>query len=254
MLAMAEFFKVMSVLVVAGGVVACALSWFGFDRPDQTTWIFRIASPAAVLAALALFLYLTFRRDLAPDFLSERCGGNYCDRHGFCFTAVADQKNGIANLVVHFQSQYDRPCKVRIALRPARGFWLTRAQMDCLTLDIECPPAGFGEAVKPIAIPLDLQGSTQSFEIGASVHYPQGKGKQLRFGEGVVVRANAEFENPIGQGLFLAGAAAGAIALPHSATMKIALPDCVAPELKESPPTEVVVLWQLGHPMPKTAH
>jgi hypothetical protein len=242
---MREFLKVTSVLVIAGGIVAGAFSWVT-DSSDLTTWIFRIASPIAALLALGLFLKIHFRPDLARDYLRDKCGASYFNRDGFCFAMSVGQRDGFANLIVHFQNQFDQPCEGRIAIRPARGFWLTRAQIEWILLEIACPPGGFGAATIPFAIPLDLQGSRHWFEIGASVHFPKGKGKQLRFGDGVVIRSSAKFENPLGDGLFIAGVATGQIVLSQPAKVELALPSEVAPEMPKPLPRELKVFWQLG--------
>ena len=132
---------------------------------------------------------------------------------------------------VYFQNQYDKPCIGRIALRPARGFFLARANIETITYEIECAPASFGFARVAMPIPEKLQGKRQSFEAGASVHYPDGKGQQLRFFDGVYLRANTNFGNAFATALTVAGAATGMIVLTSPATANVDLPARVAEEI-----------------------
>ena len=233
------------VLIVAG--LFAAGSWFMAEEPDATTWQIRLVSTAIALLALILILLLQFRRDCARDFLSE-VTGNYFNRDGFCFTVSATEVEGIAWFQVHFQNQRDLPSIGRVALRPARGFFLTRAKFDLITYEIHCPPAGFGVALLAVPIPAHLQGKRQAFEVGASVRYPEGRGQRIRFRDGIFVRANRISGDPFSTALAVAGAATGSIVLTSPATVTVNLPKDVVEELTLQLAPEIKILWQLGDP------
>ncbi len=243
---MGESTKSACALVMIVGVIAAVLAWTA-DRPDATTWGFRIGGPVTALLALGLILKLHFRADLEYDYLRPLTG-TYFNRDGFCFAFVVTAIDGIAFMNAYFQTQYDRPSLGRIALRPAHGFFMTRAKIDAITFEIECPPAGFGFARIAIPLPDKLQGKRQSFEVGASVRYPDGKGRRIRFHDGVFLRSNTNFGNSFGTALTVAGAATGSIVLSKPATAAIDLPVGVSEDIPDNLVSETKTLWQFGEP------
>ncbi|QDU15879.1 hypothetical protein CA11_37070 [Gimesia maris] len=237
--------SVCALLLIVSGI-AGALAWTA-DRPDTITWGFRIGGPIAAIFALGVIFKLQFRADLEHDYLRALMG-TYFNRNDFCFAFVVTPYDGIAFMDAYFQTQRDKPCVGRIALRPARGFFFTRAKIDAITFEVECPPAGFGFARIAIPIPLKLQGKRQSFEVGASVRYPDGKGRRVRFHDGIFLRSNTNFGNSFGTALTVAGTATGSIALSQPATATIDLPVGVAEDLPDNIAPEIKILWQLGEP------
>ena len=81
-------------------------------------------------------------------------------------------------------------------------------------------------AVK-IAVPVQLQGKAVSFDVGATVEFPDGKGKRLRFNDGVFLRTNARHKDGVQTTLMIAGLATGRIVYFSPATTKILLPSNV---------------------------
>lgn len=241
---MGESAKAVIALLMIVGIVAASLAW-NDDRPDAATWGFRIGGVVTAVLALALLLKLQFRTDLAPDYLRERMRA-YFNRDGFCFAFAASSADGIAYFDAYFQNQYSAPCVGRIVLRPARGFFLGRAPFEAITYEINCEPAGFGVASIPIPIPQKLQGKHQSFEVGASVDFPAGKGRRLRFRDGVFLRTNTDFGDAFGTALTAVGAATGTIVLPKPALAKVALPANVAEVLPVPRAPELKTFWRLG--------
>ncbi len=240
---MGESTKALCALVLLVGILAGAFAWH-HDHPDTTTWGFRIGAPAAALLMLVVLLKLQFRVDLAHDYLRDQAG-TYFNRNGFCFACLAAAEEGIGYMDIFFQNQRDRPCVGRVALRPARGLF-GRTAIQTITCTIECAPAAFGRARVAIPISRKLQGKRQSFEVGASVHYPHGKGKRLRFHDGVFLRANSKFGDSVVNALAVAGTAAGSIILSRPAATTLCLPENVAEEVPDHLVPEVVTLWQLG--------
>jgi hypothetical protein len=243
---MREAIKVSCVLLMGVGAIATALACIA-EHPDATTWGFRIGGPILAILALGLFLKIHFRADLVHDYLRDRAR-SYFNRDGFSFALVATAANGIAYMDAYFQNQHDKSCIGKIALRPARGFFMNRAKIDAITYKIECAPAGFGVARVAIPIPEQLQGKRQSFDVGASVHYPEGKGRRVRFHDGLLIRTNTNFGNSFGTALTIAGAATGMIVWTKPATTTVALPAGVATDIPDNLVPEIKTLWRLGDP------
>jgi hypothetical protein len=246
---MGESTKAVLAFVLIVGLISTPLAWYS-DGPTTVTWAFRIGGPVVAIVSLWLILALHFRADLARDYLQELTG-TYFNRGGFGFAFLVGAVEGVAYLDAYFINQHSRPCQGRIALRPARGFFLNRAKIDTITFQIDCGPGAYGYTRLPFPVPADLQGKAQSFEIGASVQYPEGRGKRLRFHDGVFLRANAKFGNTFGTAVLLAGAATGTIILSKPAIVKLQLPVNVADEIPFPDAPQVAVLWQLGDaPLP----
>ena len=243
---MGESTKAICALLLIIGAIAGAIAWTA-DRPDTTTWGFRIGGPTLAILALVLILKLHSRADLVDDYLRDHAG-TYFNRDGFGFAFIATAVDGIAYMDAYFQNQHDKPCTGRIALRPARGFFMNRAKIDTMTYEIACAPAAFGFARLAIPIPETLQGKRQSFEVGASAHYPAGKGQRLRFHDGVFLRTNTNFGNSVGTALTVAGAATGSLVLSKPATVTVVLPVGVAEAIPENLVPEITTLWRLGDP------
>lgn len=242
---MGESTKAICALVFIVGTITAVIAWTA-DQPDATTWTFRIGGPTLALLALGLIFKLHFRADLAHDYLHDHAG-TYFNRDGFCFAFVATDVDGIAYMESYFQNQYDQLCMGRIALRPARKFLMGRERIETIIYEIECAPAAFGMTRIAIPIPDKLQGKRQSFEVGASVHYPDGKGQRLRFRDGVLLRSNTNFKDLFGTVLAVAGAATGSIiVLSKPATARVELPIGVTENIPDNLAPEIKTLWQLG--------
>ena len=243
---MGESTKSVSALMMIVGVVACLLAWMN-DRPDAMTWSFRIGAPVMALLSFGLILKLHLRADIEPDYL-RGLTGTYFNRDGFCFAFVVTTADGIAFMNAYFQTQYDKPCCGRIALRPARGFFLARAGIDAITFEVTCPPAGFGFARIALPLSVKVQGKRQSFEVGASAHYPEGKGRRIRYHDGVFLRSNTNFGNSFNTALAITGAATGSIVFSKPAIVTLALPSGVAEDVTKGLVPYTQILWQQGAP------
>lgn len=250
---MGESFKAVCSLILIVAAIASGFSWFFADRPDALTWGFRIVSPAVAILALAVLLKVHHRQDLAPDLLQLTTGG-YFNREGFCFAFGEGAFDGMFELTVFFQNQYGLPCEGQIALRPARGFWGGRAKMDTINIEIGCAGGAFGFASLPVAVPHKLQGKELQFEVGASVEYPHGKGKRLRFHDGIHLRTDASFRSGFSTALVFAGALSGRVVLVKPATTTLSLPENVAEELPQRMEPTVVTTWKPGDPLPPVIH
>ena len=211
---------------------AAAIGWTdGIGNvPDWVNPTVRYACPSLCMLALATFLIVHLRTDQAPDYLAMRVG-QYYNRSGFCISILPTATDGVCVLEVYFQNQYASRCFGRVAIRPACGFWLGRVGIDPAAVEIDCEPAAFGVARVPVGVPHALQGRRQRFEVGASVKYPDGCGRRLRFHDGITLRANSRFGNIFGVGLAVAGAITGQIVYEGPAVVEIDLPKGVAEDL-----------------------
>jgi hypothetical protein len=247
---MRELTKVLCVVVLLFGAPLAAIGWCDdrLDFPQPIIYFLKYACPVLCVVAIGIFLKIHVRADEVPDYLAARVGA-YFNRDGFCFGIVPAVIDGICVFEVYFQNQYANGCVGRIALRPARAFFLGRAKMNSILAEIACEPAAFGVAHVAVPVPAALQGHRQSFEVGASVSYPQGKGRRLRFRDGMVLRANSNFGNAFATGLMVAGAVTGQIVYTSPAAAVIDLPNGVAEDfsdgLRNAP---VVTLWRVGDP------
>jgi hypothetical protein len=243
---MGESTKAVCALLIVVASFTTLSVWMA-DNPGVTIWTLRIGAPLIGILSLAKIFFLHFRRDLEFDYLKSTIG-NYYNRDGFCFALVATAEHDVAYMNMFFQTQYDRPCIGRIAARPSRGFFLTRANIAVITFEIECPAAAFGVASIAIPVPAELQGKRQSFNVGASIRYPCGKGRRLRFSDGIFLRSNSNFGSGFRTALTIASGAGGSVVLSKPATVKIELPTDVATDIPENIAPEIKILWQLGQP------
>jgi len=247
---MRELAKVLCVVILLFGAPLAAIAWFDdkSDFPKPVILFLKFGCPILCALAIGLFLKMHFRADEVPDYLGPRVG-TYFNRDGFCFAILPVVANGVCVFEVYFQNQYENRSVGRCALRPARGFFLGRAKMESIIVEVDCEPAAFGIARVAIPLPAELQGRRQSFEVGASVQYPEGKGRRLRFGDGVTLRANSKFGNAFGVGLTVAGALTGQIVYTRPASVTLDLPKCVAEDVTDRVrPAPVDTLWSLGAP------
>ena len=241
---MGESIKATCCLVLIVACIAAAFAW-GDDRPSDVTWMFRIGMPLLAFLAVGVLFYFHFRMDLEHDYLKD-IHPAYFNRDGFCFLITADKEDGIAYILAYFQNQRDQPCVGRIALRPVHKLFRGRAKLDWIMIEIACEPAAFGWARVAIPVPKEVQGTKQKLEVGASVEYPHGKGRTLRFRDGIFIRSNADFGDSFGTALTYAAAAGGAIVITKPATATLELPTGVAERIPNNRPPEVKTLWKLG--------
>lgn len=243
---MGESVKAVCVLIFIVATIVAAVVWFD-NQPNPAVWNVRIGATLVAVLALAALLKLQFRQDLVRDYLRETTG-EYFNRDGFCFAFSTEVVDGVCQFQAFYQNQYEHPCVGRIALRPARGFFLTRAKIDSLTFEIPCDAAAFGVATLPLPVPPEMLGKKQAFEVGASVQYPRGKGQRLRFRDGVFLRANTNFGNTFGTALTIAGALTGSIVYSSPATATVQLPLQATDELPSHASSRQQVFWKLGDP------
>jgi len=238
-------------VVLCASVVGGACVWSD-DHPAQSTWMWRIGLSVAAVVSIAVFIRLQFWRkgNLAPDFLSAKCK-TFSEQNGLCFTLYTTNEDGICFINAMFQNRYERPCKARIALRPVAGVFRSavgpfRNGFSTMVFDISCGPGAFGIAGIPLPISSSRQGKQLTMQIGASVDYPEGKGKALRFSEGALIRYDAEFQSAYLSTLRALYLICGGLMFTFPPTVTFRLPTGVAESVPEGQDQRIQILWTLG--------
>ena len=229
--------------------LASILLWVGGDLPDldeETNHFLRVGSTVIALLCVVVILWAATRRDRAPDFL-RRLFGNSFERDGFCFVLVPNLAGDVFVLNVYYQNRYARPCRARVVLMrrtmPPSG----RVPWP---VDIECEGGVFGVARIPWSIPACFQGACHTFDVYATVDYPQGRGEMLRFKEGGSVGAPPvkpfSLMGILQKVPVVLAACVGVLMWSNPATLKLNVPLGVA----EWPPGEkrpsAVTFWRRG--------
>jgi hypothetical protein len=238
-------------VVVCVCVVGAAVVWSD-DRPAQSTWVWRVGLSVAAIAAIAALIRLQFsiQSDLVPDFLSAN-RKTFFEQNGLCFSIYATSEDGVFCANAMYQNRYDQSCRARIVLRPVAGVFRPavgpfRSDFPTIVFDISCGPAGFGIASVPLPVSSRHQGKNLTLQIGASVDYPAGKGKKLRFRDGSLLRYDAEFRNSYMRILQVLYLFCGGLLFSFPASVTFCLPDGVAESLPAGQGQRTRTLWTLG--------
>ncbi len=241
-----ESIKVTCCLILVIAAITAAVTWMN-DRPTAETWTYRIGGSLLAVVSLGVILALQFQRDKVPDYLRKQAG-SYFNRDGFCFAFDTSVAGGICCLNTHFQNQFDQPCRGRIMLQPQNAQWKSAAKIEAFAIEIDCEPAAFGLMRLAIPVPKQLQGTEQSFEVGASVQFSSGKRTRLRYNDGIAVKSNTKFDKQFRTAVTVVGALGGSLILISPASVKLDLPDDVASKLEKDYPPKIKTLWKLGDP------
>ena len=246
--------SVKAVAAVLGGVeaVTAAVAWAD-DRPDAWTWAWRTAPAAFAAVAFGWLARETFRKDLAPDLLAERSPGGYYNRGGFALTlGITDEPGGAgrptAHLVAYFQNMTDARCEARVGVRGGKTFALKRDRLDPVEFRIDCPPAAYGEARAAIAVPPELAGRTRRVELGATVHWPDGRGAPVRYTYGRPLWRSADFTDRPGCLILLIGLLDGRLFYRRPATVRLAFPAGARDDVPPGTEPLMKILWDGWNP------
>jgi hypothetical protein len=161
------------------------------DDPGPVLWTLRVGfTTLAVVGGVGFFLALP-PKDEAIDHLRALSKGKHFDQDGFAFLPAIAARSGVAYLEVLFQNQRDCKMISRVVLQPHSDLFRDSG-FKAVGFEIPCDAGVFGVARLPISVPLDRQGHTHYWDVGAGVEFPDGKGGLLRFGRGLMVgRVNA---------------------------------------------------------------
>jgi hypothetical protein len=242
-----EIIKAVSVLIL----IVCGVTALGVwsdDRPTDLVKQLRIGTIVGGIIGIGGLVWVYNPRDIAPDYLS-RIAEPYFDRGGFCFLLDAFESDGQCYLEAHVQNRYGRPCRGQIAIRLKKPVMRGGRLMNPIVLAVDCPPAGFCVITAPIGVPAEIQGRSAIFEVGASVEYPDGRGRTLRFKDGLVIRSNTRFRNTFATTLTVLGAMGGVIVWSSPATVTLALPANVQSKVPRDTAARSEIIWQLDDPV-----
>jgi hypothetical protein len=244
---MNESIKAVLALIIAACALIGIVVWLpgATNEVSSTTWWLRIGCPILGVICLVPLIWAQRRKDKVPDLLF-RITPRYFERDGFCFAVVPYSANGDCAMHVYFQNRYDRPCSAQILLRGSPGLFSGRPDVSDITLGVSCGPAEFGRSSIPWSIPSELQGKMISLSVYAGVRYPSGRGKLLRFRDGM--RVGAVGMDTWREGLQVAGALVGALVISRPARIKLRRPSGASPTAQGSMAADTKIIWRLGDP------
>jgi hypothetical protein len=234
-------------LIVICGFVAF-FAWAADFVYPPLTWAGRTVAPVVAVGAGAVLIMARHKRDEVPDFIRQQ-GIQPFERDGLCFAILPGVADERLNIRVLFQNSYERRCSAQIVCKPALGFWLQKVPISGFTIDVVCPPAGYGTADLFVAVPEEYQGKQIEYEIGSDIAYPDGRGRRLRHKTGIHV-GKPIFTNRFRAFLSVVGSFGGFHTL-QPASFTLTLPQGAATKLKESPGPQINYVWKLGDEIPR---
>ena len=234
------------VLGIGIGGISGAIAWHHPD-PAHLAWFFRFAGPLNAALSLAAFLRVHFRKDIGTNYLLPTFG-SFFDRDGFCFALAGARDNGYFCIQVFFQNRHSSDSKAQVALRPKHGFFGDHARVRTVIFDIPCPGGAFGVASLPVPISTKYHGKALTFEVGASVEYPEGKGETLWYQDGIVVRTNTKFSGTPSAATRVALLFTGTWISPSATTATLLIPEDVAVTAPRHIDPTIEILWLPGDP------
>ena len=194
-----------------------------------------------------------------PDLLRDRAA-TYFERDGLCFApAIETTRLGACELALYFQNRYEGRVVARVqVLPPLRPWRLKRHDLPVRTFAIQCPGGGFGVARAAFPVPHAYQGRRMTFELGAGVKYPDGRGELLRFRGGV--RAGSTCDTSAGGQLLAAVLALplGLLGSSTAATATLTLPQGLSSNADDGGEFSEIIWWpelleDVAPPLPRQA-
>lgn len=170
-------------LVFIAAVVVTPGVWVA-TPVSSVIWSFRFAAP--ILAIIVGWVLL--RNATATETLHNHLhdiASHYFERSGLCFRIQLESIDGICHLAVYYQGRYSGTATTQILLvpRPATG----RNPFPNINVDLVCRNASFGVVRIPLPIATADQGRQVNCEVYADVAYLAGRGRKVRFQEGIPV-------------------------------------------------------------------
>ena len=211
-------------------------------RGEEWQYTLRWIGVAMLVVPIPILVWAQFRKDRIPDLLS-RTLPRFFERDGFCFAVVPEAVDGSCRLAIYFQNRYERPCQAVIVLKGSQFLFRRQADVGSVNLGIACPAAAFGKSSIQWIIPAEAQGRQISLDVVASVKYPDGRGKLLRYKDGL--RVGAAGTDVWREGLQIMGAMGGAIVFHKPARISFTLPTGVATNSDVPPDCRTEILWKL---------
>jgi hypothetical protein len=232
-----EFVGCTGVISITAAVIGSIVVWI--DEPNPIIWIFRIAFIILIVAGSVACYYSRSRADEVVDYLRQMSNGQHFDQDGFAFLPVVSNRNGVAYLEILFQNQRDCRCEGRVLMEPLPELF-AGYRLSGIAFSIPCEAGVFGVARIPIPAPVKSQGEATTWNVGASVKYPDGKKGLLRFGYGLSVGhvADQSWDNAI----MIAGLLTMMPILKTPARATLTIPKGVAEHVPAGLKSEIQVL------------
>jgi hypothetical protein len=168
--------------ILCFSIIVCAFvaffAWASDFVYPALTWSGRILAPAAAIWIIVALFRDRLTKDVVPDFIRAQ-GLNPFERDGIFFAIVPRTLTGTLTMQVLFQNAHERPSSAQLVCKPGLGFWLQDLPLAPFTLDLACPPGGFGIAEVPMAVPTEYRGKEITYELGAHKGLHPGRGRPL---------------------------------------------------------------------------
>jgi hypothetical protein len=175
-------------LVLLASVIWGLIAWMTPAAGTEAAFRWSVRIGACILGPVSLFVLVAnaVKADRLPDFLWEIPGRRF-GRGGVIFAFEVASRDGLCWMRLHYQNRFDGRAEVAVLLMPSQGFLLEKSQIEPIAVQFSCGPAAYGIVSIPMAIGREYQGKQQSFDVGASVEYPEGTGELVRNGVGAPV-------------------------------------------------------------------
>lgn len=158
-----------------------------FKTNIPSTLLWEIRGGLAVMALGSLF-GCVWRPRRGPETLVDHLAQitpGYFERDGLCFAfAPAFEENGRCVMNVFFQNRYSGASQARLLLTPPKSF-LGKRVVEPVDVAFPCEGGAFGVLRMYWDVPDHAEGTEVKFSVKADVGYPEGRGRELRFREGV---------------------------------------------------------------------
>jgi hypothetical protein len=180
---MNQSLKAVTQLVAIVGAIVTVLVWV--EGPDSNTavQVARYVAPLITVAAGLVLLRVMRKKDAFPDILRDRFDRPF-ERDGLCFIPVGSIRDGVCFIDVYFQNRYTGDCECDIVLEPS---FFSDDALSSVGASISCPGAAVGVTRIPYAVPGHLAGEPVTYKVAATTSYPSGRGRLVRFREGLRV-------------------------------------------------------------------
>ena len=201
------------------GLIGC-VTWLP-DIPGTWHRTARWIALAMVLLPIPVLVWANKRSEKAPEFL-WKLGATPFERDGFCFLIVPEKHENKPCLTIHYQNQYGGRCEATVGIGTTWTLFSKYPNIKGFSVGLKLQPGEYGFATFAVPFPPNIKGKTASLDVSASVKYPDGRGKLLRFRNGLEVgAADCSFWK---EGLQALGAAAGSLIFTQPARMKLSVP------------------------------
>jgi hypothetical protein len=218
-------------------VITTSVALMAVRSVSQGTRLIELICPAIGMIIVALLILAKMRKEILPDFLSE-INKKYFERNGFCFAFQPEVIDGFSRMNIFFQNRYSNPCIGVVSLEPLN--FVSDNPLG-IVAEINCEGGAYGVCDIPWPLASSLQGLTVRFGVACQTKYPLGRGKLLRFREGL--RISLSTSRHFALTAFLLPL--GHIFIYRPARIKFTLPKNVSEIAARGDEPTLEILWSL---------